>query len=65
MTFLPLENTNEKTPTKRASLANRFLFLFLKTVFENKNIMFSIVFSLNKDLTNCFRKQFLKTENNA
>jgi hypothetical protein len=52
---------NSKNP---ACLANRFLFLFFKIVFENKNKKpFSVVFSLKKCLANCFRKQFLKTEN--
>jgi hypothetical protein len=45
----------------RARLANRFLFLFLKTISENENRkLFFVVFSLKKCLANCFQKQFLK-----
>jgi hypothetical protein len=41
---------------RRACLANRFLFLFLRIVFVNKNNkLFSIVFfSVKKRLTNYF-----------
>jgi hypothetical protein len=40
-----------------ARLANQFLFLFLKIVFENKNKkLFSVVFLLKRCLANCFRK---------
>jgi hypothetical protein len=40
-----------------ARLANRFLFLCLRIVFENKNKkLFSVVFSLKKCLADCFQK---------
>jgi hypothetical protein len=45
----------------RARLANRFPFLCLKIVFENKNKKpFFVVFSLKKCLANCFRKIVFK-----